>query len=142
MHLKRFRVEELKRRLATLDEMRVDLDSQLADLDRFAARNGHRTAEAEISRLALPTLLRSIDLRRNNIQNTRKDLERERAAQEQDLAAACEDLRSFELAEHQRLRRTVDAQTRSAQFRRDGLSMMRHLRKHAAHSRKDSSAQG
>ena len=131
LRLKRFRVEELKRRLATLAEIRADLENKLADLDAFAARDGHRTGEGEIGRLALPTLLRSIELRRNNIQHTREGLERERAAHEQDLAAACEDLQAFELAEEQRQRRSAEAQAHSAQARRDELTMLRHLRKHA-----------
>ena len=131
LRLKRFRVEELKRRLATLDEIRADLDTKLADLDSLVARERRRAAEGEIGRLALPTLLRSIEQRRTNIQNTREGLERERAAHERDLATASEDLRGFELAEEQRQRRAADAQAHSAQFRREELTMLRHLRKHA-----------
>ena len=32
MRLKRFRVDEFKRRLATLDDMKIDLDKKLKDL--------------------------------------------------------------------------------------------------------------
>jgi len=131
LRLKRFRVEELKRRLATLDEIRADLDSKLADLDSLVARERHRASEGEIGRLALPTLLRSIELRRTNIQNTKEGLERERGVHERDLAVACEDLQNFELSEEQRQRRAADAQARSAQSRREELTMLRHLRKHA-----------
>jgi flagellar protein FliJ len=131
LRLKQFKVEELKRRLTTLDEIKADLGTKLADLDSFVSREGNRAGDGELGRLALPTLLRSIEQRRSNIRTTREELERERATHERDLAAACEDLQNFELAEEQRQRRSAEAQTRSAQFRRDELSMMRHLRKHA-----------
>ena len=38
LRLKRFRVDELKRRLATLDEMKGDLEKKLADLDDSVTR--------------------------------------------------------------------------------------------------------
>ena len=38
LRLKRFRVDELKRRVATLDEMRADLEKKLTDLDDTVVR--------------------------------------------------------------------------------------------------------
>src|SRR5882672_9791620 len=115
LRLKRFRVDELKRRLATLDEMKNDLERKLADLGR----------------LAFPSFLQSIDVRRKNIRTTMSDLERERAAHQDDLAAAFQDLKSFELAEEERLRRAVESENRAAQSRIDEMAIVRHLRKHA-----------
>ena len=59
------------------------------------------------------------------------DLERERAVQQEDLAAAFQDLKSFELAEQERLRRASEAEGKAAQSRLDEMAMTRHLRKHA-----------
>ena len=78
LRLKRFRVDELKRRLATLDEMKADLDRKLADLDESVAREKQRASDSDIGRLAFPSFLQSIDVRRKNIRNTMADLERER----------------------------------------------------------------
>ena len=132
LRLKRFRVDELKRRLATLDEMKVDLEKKLADLDDSIVRERQRASDSAIGRLAFPSFLQSIDVRRKNIQNTRKDLERERAVQQDDLTAAFQDLKSFELAEEERLRRATDAENHAAQSRLDEIAMSRHLRKHTA----------
>jgi flagellar export protein FliJ len=131
LRLKRFRVDELKRRLATLEEMRLDLERKLTDLDESVAREKQRASDSEIGRLAFPSFLQSIDVRRKNIRNTMKDLEREQAAQKDELAAAFQDLKSFEVAEEERLRRATEAQARAEQSRQDEIAIVRHLRKHA-----------
>ena len=132
LRLKRFRVDEFKRRLATLDEMKADLDRKLADLDEAVAREKQRASDSDIGRLAFPSFLQSIDVRRKNIRNTMADLERERAAQQDELAAAFQDLKSFEIAEEERLRRATEAESRAAQTRVDEMAIVRHLRKHTA----------
>src|SRR5262245_4918728 len=131
LRLKRFRVDELKRRLATLDEMKADLERKLSDLDDSVVREKSRSSDSDIGRLAFPSFLQSIDVRRKNIRTTMADLERERTQQQEDLAAAFQDLKSFELAEEERLRRAADAETRSAQSRLDEMAIVRHLRKHS-----------
>ena len=131
LRLKRFRVDELKQRLATLDEMKADLDRKLADLEESVAREKQRANDSDIGRLAFPSFVQSIDVRRKNIQTTMKDLERERAVVQEDLAASFQDLKSFELAEEERLRRLTEQESRAAQSRLDEIAIVRHLRKHA-----------
>jgi flagellar FliJ protein len=132
LRLKRFRVDELKRRIATLDEMKSDLDKKLTDLEDSVVRERQRASDSDIGRLAFPSFLQSIEVRRKNIRTTMSDLERERAAQQDDLAAAFQDLKSFELAEEERLRRASEAEARAQQSRMDEIAMVRHLRKHGA----------
>ena len=131
LRLKRFRVDEFKRRLATLDEMKADLDKKLADLDDSVAREKQRASDSEIGRLAFPSFLQSIDVRRKNIRATMTDLERERDNVQEELATAFQDLKSFELAEQERERRIEEAQVRQAQVRMDEVAIVRHLRKHS-----------
>ena len=132
LRLKRFRVDDLKRRLGTLDEMKADLDKKLTDLDDSVAREKQRANDSEIGRLAFPSFLQSIEVRRVNIRATMKELERERATVQEELAAAFQDLKSFELAEQERERRVSETQARAAQVRMDEIAIVRHLRKHAA----------
>ena len=131
LQLKSFRVEEFTRRLATLDEMKVDLEKKLADLEDSVAREKQRSADSEIGRLAFPNFVQSIELRRDNIRATMKELMRERCAVQDDLSAAAQDLRSFELAEQERRRRMGEAATPEAKSRVEHVALMRHLRKHA-----------
>jgi flagellar FliJ protein len=132
LRLKRFRVDELKRRLATLDEMKADLEKKLVDLDDSVVRERQRASDSDIGRLAFPSFLQSIDTRRKNILNTQQELERERTLQQDDLTAAFQDLKSFEIAEEERLRRATEAEAHAAQSRLDEIAMARHLRKHSA----------
>ena len=131
LRLKRFHVDEFKRRLATLDEMKADLEKKLADLDDSVAREKQRATDSEIGRLAFPSFLQSIDVRRKNIRATMDELERQRAAVQDDLTSAFQDLKSFELAEQERLRRIAEAEAHASQSRLDEMAIVRHLRKHA-----------
>ena len=132
LRLKKFGVDELKRRLATLDEMKADLERKLTDLEDSVTRERQRANDSDIGRLAFPSFLQSIEVRRKNIRATMADLEKERTAVQDDLAVAFQDLKSFELAEEERLRRSAEAQSKAQQSRLDEMALVRHLRKHAA----------
>ena len=134
LRLKRFRVDDIKRRLGTLDEMKADLERKLTDLDESVARERQRTGDSDLGRLAFPSFLRSIDTRRENIRATMKDLEREHTAAQDDLTTAFQDLKSFELAEEERIRRQAEGDAHAVQSRLDELAIVRHLRKHALRS--------
>jgi hypothetical protein len=72
LRLKRFRVDETKRRMAAIEAMRADLEKKLTDLDDNVAREKLRAGDSDIGRLAFPSFLRSIDSRRENLRNTLK----------------------------------------------------------------------
>ena len=93
-------------------------------------REKQKAADSEIGRVAFPTFLQSIDIRRGNIQATMKELERERAGVQEELSAAYQDLKSFELAEQERERHVEEQQVRASQARVDEIAIVRHLRKH------------
>lgn len=132
MRFKRFRVQEFERRVVTLDEVKADLCRKLADLDASVAREKLRVTDSDISRLAFPSFVQSIEERRRNIRATMKELEREHAVVQDDLTAACQHLKSFETAEEERQRRIAEAQANAAQSRVEHMALVRHLRKHTA----------
>jgi flagellar export protein FliJ len=134
LRLKRFRVDELKRRMATLDGMHADAERKLADLEDSVARERQRANDTDIGRLAFPSFLRSIDTRRENLRATLKELERERATVQQDLTTAFQDLKSLEFANEQQQKRLDEIEARRAQARLDEVALVRHLRKHALRS--------
>ncbi len=130
LRLKRFQVDEMKRKLTTLEEMRADLEKKLADLDETVAREKQRASDSDIGRLAFPSFLQSIEIRRKNIRTTMKEVETELARQRDVLTDAFQELKSFEIAEEERLRRAAEAEARAGQSRLDELALVRHLRKH------------
>ena len=131
MRLKRFRVDDLKRRMGTLDNMKADLERKLADLEESVARERQRANDSDIGRLAFPSFLRSIDSRRENLKATLKEIERERVQCQDELPAAFQDLKSLELAAEQQVKRQQEVEARRGQSRLDEMAIVRHLRKHA-----------
>jgi len=134
LRLKRFRVDEVKRRIAAIHAMQADLERKLADLDDNVAREKQRAGDSDIGRLAFPSFLRSIEARRENLRTTLKEMEREYAVAQIDLSSAFQDLKSLELAAEQQAKRAEEVQTRRQQSRLDEMAIVRHLRKHTLRS--------
>lgn len=134
LRLKRFRVDEMKRRMAAIDAMKADLERKLSDLDDNVTREKQRAGDSDIGRLAFPSFLRSIETRRENLRTTLKEIEREYAAAQLDLTAAFQDLKSLEVATEQQAKRLAEMQARRAQARLDEMALVRHLRKHTLRS--------
>ena len=131
LRLRRFRVDELKRRMGTLDGMKADMEKKLADLEESVARERQRATDSDIGRLAFPSFLKSIDIRRDKLKDTLKDLERERASCQEELTTAYQDLKSLEFANEMQEKRLAEVEARRAQSRLDEMALVRHLRKHA-----------
>jgi len=131
LRLKRFRVDEMRRRIGAIEAMRQDLENKLTDLDDNVTREKQRAGDSDIGRLAFPSFLRSIEARRENLRNSMKDIEREHAVALADLRDAFEELKSLEIAAEQQQRRLAEIEGRRAQTRVDEIALMRHLRKHA-----------
>ena len=134
LRLKRFRVDEMKRRIAAIDAMKVDLERKLTDLDDNVTRERQRAGDSDIGRLAFPSFLRSIEARRENLRHTLKEIEREHMAAQVDLSNAFQDLKSLEIATEQQAKRVNELQARRTQARMDEMALVRHLRKHALRS--------
>jgi flagellar FliJ protein len=129
LRFRRFRVDELNRRMTTLDAMRADVVRKLADLEQAIPRERQRSNDTDIGRLAFPSVLRAMDSRRENLQATLKEIEREHSQVEHDLGDAAQDLKTLELAAEQEARR-------GAEIRKDGVglgdvALSRQLRRHA-----------
>ena len=134
LRLKRFRVDEMKRRMAAIETMKADLERKLTDLDDNVAREKLRAGDSDIGRLAFPSFLRSIDARRDNLRTTLKEIEREHTAAHHNLTDAFQDLKSLEIATEQQAKRLLEMQSRRAQARMDEMALVRHLRKHTLRS--------
>ena len=131
IRLRRFRVDEMKRRMATLDGMKADAERKLSDLEDSVARERQRAGDSDIGRLAFPSFLRSIETRRENLRATLKEIERERVTAQADLNVAFQDLKSLEFATEQQAKRVAEIEERRSQSRLDEMALVRHLRKHA-----------
>jgi flagellar FliJ protein len=134
LRLKRFKVDEMKRRIAAIDAMRTDLERKLSDLDDNVTREKQRAGDSDIGRLAFPSFLRSIETRRENLRTTLKEIEREYASAQLDLTDAYQELKSLEFATEQQAKRLAEMQARRQQSRLDEMALVQHLRKHTLRS--------
>ncbi len=130
LRLKRFRVDEMKRRIAAIDAMKADLERKLTDLDDNVARERQRAGDSDIGRLAFPSFLRSIESRRENLRNTLQEIEREHLVAQANLSNAFQELKSLEVAMDQQAKRANEIEARRSQSRMDEMALVRHLRKH------------
>src|SRR3569833_713808 len=124
----------MKRRIASIDAMKSDLERKLTDLDDNVAREKQRAGDSDIGRLAFPSFLRSIEVRCENLRTTLKEIEREYAVAQAELAAAFQDFKSLEVAAEQQTRRIAEIQARRAQVRLDEMALVRNLRKQTLRS--------
>jgi flagellar protein FliJ len=131
LQLKRFHVEELRRRLEALEGMRSGLGQNIRELETATARERQRNPDSAIARLALPRILEGIESRRKNLEKTLSDLEHDRTALEAELFGAIQELEAAENAEEERRRRSAWAATTAADYRQKEQFTRRHLRRHA-----------
>ena len=60
IRLHRFRVDEIRRRLKSLDDMRADLTKKMSDLETMMQEEQRRAAHSDLGRLAYPSFARSV----------------------------------------------------------------------------------
>ena len=129
IRLHRFKVDEIRRRLKLLDDMRADLAKKMSDLEIMMQEEQRRAAHSDLGRLAYPSFARSVVLRRENIQCSIDEIEREANQVTEHLQTAYRELKKYEIAaENLAERERVDV-ARQVQAELDDIAMSRHLRK-------------
>jgi flagellar FliJ protein len=74
VRLKRFQVEEKRRRVAQIDAMIAEFSRMAADLDREIANEEQRTGVGDPSHFAYSTYARASRARRDNLHNSADEL--------------------------------------------------------------------
>src|ERR1700741_3840601 len=109
IRLHRFRVDEIRRRLKSLDDMRADLTKKMSDLETMMQEEQRRAAHSDLGRLAYPSFARSVVARRENIQRTIDEVEKQASTVTEELQAAYRELKKYEIAvENDTTRERVD----------------------------------
>lgn len=127
LRLKRFHLEEVKRRIGTFDAMRADVARELANLDHNITREKQRARDNDIGRVALPSLLLSIEARREKLLDTLKEVGRELVAAQLELSSAVEDFKSLEFASEELAKRLAEMHGPGAQIPPGDATLVKHL---------------
>jgi len=129
IRLHRFRVDEIRRRLKSLDDMRADLTKKMTDLETMMQEEQRRAAHSDLGRLAYPSFARSVVARRENIQRTIDEVEKQAASVTEELQAAYRELKKYEIAAENDATRDRVEYARQVQAELDDIALSRHARK-------------
>ena len=123
IRLKKFQVDEKRRRAAQIETMIADFDRMAADLDREIQVEQDKAGITDPGHYAYPTYARAAMTRRDNLKRSADELKEQLAEAKDQLAEAFEELKKVELLdERDQLRDRTAADTREqAEMDRIGL---------------------
>lgn len=99
VRLKRFQVEEKRRRVAQIEMMIADFDRMAVDLDREIASEEQKTGITDPTHFAYSTYARSARQRRDNLKTSAENLALQLDDAKASLGEAFEDLKKAEILE-------------------------------------------
>jgi len=113
IRLKRFDVEEKRRKVADIEAMIGDFNHMAVDLDRQIAIEQERAGITDVNHYAYPTFAKAAIQRRNNLTASASDLAAKLAAARGDLDEASDELKKIELLEERDAERLRHEQGRN-----------------------------
>ena len=129
IRLNRFRVDEIRKKLKSLDDMRADLVKKMTDLETMVQEEQRRAQQSDLGRLAYPTFARSVMARRENIQRTIDEVEKQSSTVTEELQGAYRELKKYEIAADAEAQRDRVEYARQVQAEIDEIALSRHARK-------------
>jgi flagellar FliJ protein len=99
IRLKRFQVDEKRRRVAQIEMMIADFDRMAADLDREIAGEEQKAGISDPAHFAYPTYARAAAQRRDNLRRSAHDLKDQLDEAKGHLGEAFEELKKVEILE-------------------------------------------
>jgi flagellar export protein FliJ len=125
IRLKRFDVEEKRRKVADIESMIADFNHMAVDLDRQIAIEQERAGISDVNHYAYPTFAKAAIQRRNNLTASVADLAAKLAAAKGELDEALEELKKIELLEERDAERARHEQGRGAAAELDVVGVHR-----------------
>ena len=120
LRLKRFQVDERRRRVAQIETMIAEFERMVTDLEREVAQEEHKAGIADKAHFAYPTYARAALQRRDNLQRSADELRAKLVDARDELHEAVEDLKKFEIIDdrEQARERAIESAREQAEFDR------------------------
>ncbi|HEY8565857.1 MAG TPA: flagellar export protein FliJ [Beijerinckiaceae bacterium] len=99
IRLKRFQVDEKRRRVTQIEMMIADFDRMAVDLDREIASEEQKAGISDPGHFAYPTYARAAKQRRDNLRRSAQDLQDQLDEAKAALGGAFEELKKVEILE-------------------------------------------
>jgi flagellar FliJ protein len=97
IRLKRFHVDEKRRRVVQIETMIAEFDRMAADLDREVASEEQKAGISDLSHFAYPTYAKAARTRRDNLKRSADDLKAQLFEAQAHLGEAFEALKKVEI---------------------------------------------
>lgn len=123
LRLKRFQVDEKRRRVGQTETMMAEFERMAADLDREIAGEEDRVGIHDATHFAYPTYARAAGQRRDNLRRSAEELRAQLEEAREQLATALEELKKAEALEQRD--RTDEAPIERGSSRRSAYGAMR-----------------
>lgn len=125
LRLRRFQVDEKRRKLTQIETMIAEFERMPADLDREIAVEEARAGISDKAHFAYPTYARAALQRRDNLLQSANDLARQLDDARRDVEEAYEELKKFEIFDdrEQVKERAIEAVREQAELDRIALQM-------------------
>ena len=127
LRLKRFQVDEKRRKLSQIETMVAEFERMANELDREIASEEARAGIADRAHFAYPTYARAALQRRDNLIQSADEMRGQLEAARGELEEAFEDLKKFEILDdrEQLKERVAEAVREQSEMDRIGLRMAR-----------------
>ncbi len=99
IRLRRFQVDEKRRRVAQIEMMMSDFNRMVVELDREVTHEEARAGITDVAHFAYPTYARAAASRRDNMRQSALALEGQLAEAKAELGEAFEELKKVEILE-------------------------------------------
>lgn len=129
IRLKRFHVDEKRRRVSQIETMIAEFQRMASDLDREIAAEQQRAGIHDVTHFAYPTYARAAGQRRDNLLRSADDMKGQLAEAQDELAEAFEELKKVELLDERDQAREKTAEKVRDQQSMDEIGLQTHSRR-------------
>jgi flagellar export protein FliJ len=128
IRLKRFQVDEKRRRVAQIETMIADFDRMAADLDREIAAEEQKAGISDPAHFAYPTYAKAATQRRDNLRRSAHDLQDQLNDAKAELGEAFEELKKVEILDDRERASERAAEAARDQAAMNQIGLARHAR--------------
>lgn len=125
IRLRRFQVDEKRRRVTQIEMMKADFTRMAMELDREVAHEESRAGITDPAHFAYPTYARAAATRRDNMRQSAAALEGQLAEAKAELGEAFEDLKKIEILDDRERSAERAAEAARDQAAMDGIGLSR-----------------
>ena len=125
IRLRKFQVDEKRRRVAQIESMVADFDRMAADLEREITAEQDRAGIHDPTHFAYPTYAKAATVRRDNLKRSADELKGQLEDARMALAEAFEELKKVELLDERDQARERDAENAREQVELDRIGAVR-----------------